>query len=166
MDGGRFPPLFLVVLSAFLCKRIFLLFMVFSRKMSYLLLFVQLLIATSGAANEVLRASYPCGEVVWQALSSGLVGFSPGRRLTFTCVALPPQKTEIGGQTTPKYRSGTTFTTVKIVYDFPQFCHNSSATVNHISHPPAMGSWVLSLQCGKAAAVLVTCKHRDSVAEV
>ena len=28
-----------------------------------------------------------------------------------------------------------------------------------------MGSQVLPLRCGKAAAVLVTCKHRDSAAE-
>ena len=33
-------------------------------------------------------------------------------------------------------------------------------------HQPVINYLVLSLQCGKAAAVLVTRKHRDSIAKV
>ena len=70
------------------------------------------------------------------------------------------------GQTIPKYRSGTTSTTVIFVHDIPQSCHHSDVAASQKTHHPAMGSLALSLPCGKAAAILVTCKHRDSVTEV
>ena len=69
------------------------------------------------------------------------------------------------GQTMPKCRCGTTSTTVIVVHDIPQFCHNPGVTANRKPHHPAIGFEVLSLQCGKAAAVLGACKQRDSVAE-
>ena len=37
----------------------------------------------------------------------------------------------------------------------------SGVSANRKTHHSAMGYLVLSLQSGKAAAVLVTCKHRD-----
>ena len=59
---------------------------------------------------------------------------------------------------------------VIFVYDFLEFCHNSSIASNPKLHHPAIDflidCLVLSLQCGKAAAALVTCKHRDGVAEM
>ena len=66
----------------------------------------------------------------------------------------------------PKYRSGITSTTVIFVHDIPQFCHTSGVTANQETRQTLMGSQVLLLQCYKTAAVLVTCKHRDSVPEV
>ena len=77
-----------------------------------------------------------------------------------TCVALP---TQTKGHTMQKYRSGATSTTAIFVYNIPQFCHNSGVTQLTIKRTTLR--WGLRW-CGKAAAVLVTCKHRDIVAEV
>ena len=80
---------------------------------------------------------------------------------------LCPQKIFYLAEYMEKITPGSTSTTVFLLYDtrFVNF-HRSSRTFNQRVHHPAMDSSVLSLRCGKAAAVFVPCKDRDSVAEV
>ena len=81
-----------------------------------------------------------------------------------TCVASPTnKKQEPILRTNPRMEALLPPFFLRTTFDN---CHNFSVTPNPKVHHPAIDSLVLSLQCGKAAAVFVSSRHRDFVAEV
>ena len=80
-----------------------------------------------------------------------------------TCVATPTKKKK-EADSVHKSTTGSTSTSVFLMYDVPYFRLNPSLTSNPKVHHPAIESLVLSLQRGKAAAVFVSSRHRDFVA--